>query len=370
MRKNYGVFTTTLMLICILLSLKGILCNPIPVPNLIMPREYINITIREALVNGEIKYLAIVDCEYPFRNVNYSAVKMLFPVPEDSFNIHVYIGEMEIKWTYSEEFYSTILGCIPMIEWAITNLPKEFTIKVHYEHYLATWKSKPVLIYALGTGKYLNFHAKETVAEVHIKTEFPIFDYQVYLDDDLNTSKNVGGEAIDIKLEFRSGMFRPFTRDLIFTFSPREGELKMWTDKDEYGIGENVVIILENLSNDIIYLPNAAPWTIIDEDGNTIFSPIAIQVLTPVNPKTRKHWVWNQKDNEGVQVGPGNYTVVLETLDGYKLIAKFSIIEGPEKPGETPPSDLLSPWQNAIVMSLVMILTVIAAYAIHTIKRT
>ncbi|MCS7385311.1 MAG: hypothetical protein NDF55_01030 [archaeon GB-1867-005] len=153
--------------------------------------------------------------------------------------------------------------------------------------------------------------------------------------------------------------------DLISNSEPELNELKLWTDKNEYNIGEKVVIILENRGNATIYLPNSAPWIIMDDDGKIIYAPIAIQVITPVKPKSAKYWSWDQIDNKGKQIKPGTYTVFLKTIDGRILTAKIGVVSDQGKYEET-----LSPQQSAIIMILIVVTTIGIANIIHSIKQT
>ena len=93
--------------------------------------------------------------------------------------------------------------------------------------------------------------------------------------------------------------------------------------KDEYKIGERVTFRLINNCDEDLILPNSAPWIIKDSRGETIFSPISLQVITRIKPRSFKEWSWNQKDNQGRNVGPGTYHIEIKTIN--RGVFKLSI---------------------------------------------
>lgn len=102
------------------------------------------------------------------------------------------------------------------------------------------------------------------------------------------------------------------------------GELR--TSKSRYDAGENVMIIFTNTGETVINLSNAAPLTILDGVGRTIFRPISLQVLTPVSPGERKTWIWSQRDDSNRLVRMGSYRVDLQTLNAGVFRADFQIL--------------------------------------------
>ncbi len=106
----------------------------------------------------------------------------------------------------------------------------------------------------------------------------------------------------------------------------RIDNLILEVDRNVYVIGEEVKIIFRNISNETIFLSNSAPWRIVDEYGNLVFSPIALQVLTPIKPGSFKVWIWNQKDNFGNQIKPGSYRVIFRA-GNYEFSVGFKIVK-------------------------------------------
>lgn len=99
------------------------------------------------------------------------------------------------------------------------------------------------------------------------------------------------------------------------------------TSKETYRTSEDVILILENKCEFTLVLPNPAPWLIINESGEIIFSPITIQVIESVEPGLTLTWKWDQRDNEGRTAPPGTYYARLNTLNAGSFLASFEIIK-------------------------------------------
>jgi len=84
------------------------------------------------------------------------------------------------------------------------------------------------------------------------------------------------------------------------------------TNKDVYGISEEVVIVLENNCDYTLVLPNSAPWKLFDSNLKEVFKPIALQVISEIRPGSNRVWLWDQKDYNGARVLPRIYYIFLE----------------------------------------------------------
>jgi len=304
--------------------------NPIPVPTIIMPQEFINATIYEK----DGGYIAEVHGEYPFRNVGYSEVSMKYPVPPDSESIQVLIDGKPVRWEWLDEYYETMLGSYRMITWTLRSPPEKFTVTVCYTHRLKEMTGKQAFLYALGTGRHLEYYAKRTVAYVNVSLLSPISKYEIYLGEELQEIGKGTGNHTSITFKVESEMFRPLTKDFLLLFTPKHKPIqaRIYTDKKIYRTGEPVKIIFENIGEETIHLPNSAPWVILNSQMKPVFTPIALQVVTPVDPGDKLEWVWNQKDNRGLQVPPGRYMVALR-VGACAFVASFEIRKAWEFPG-------------------------------------
>ena len=77
-------------------------------------------------------------------------------------------------------------------------------------------------------------------------------------------------------------------------------------------LGQPITITLKNNSNVQVDLPDACliDWVSTGSTctGQTVFSPICAQVITPVPPGSSVSFVWDQKDDLGQQVPVGTYS--------------------------------------------------------------
>ncbi len=205
--------------------------NPIPYPTLLMPEEYIDVTISRK--NGVL--WAAVDGEYPFENLDVNTVTMYYPVPPSSpaEKTSVKIDDTSLSWSYCEppKMYPTVVGDFPMIYWVIIPVPQNFTIKTHYEHPLPIIDEKYSFLYATGTGRYLGHpYAKETTAyiKMHISKDVAPRECQI----NVYTVANVSGDWVrnpanyvmtpdvgkwEITLTLVSELFAPLEEDTLVT---------------------------------------------------------------------------------------------------------------------------------------------------------
>ncbi len=152
------------LVVVALASCPALLANPIPVPTLIMDREYITVYLRVTRSG----LLVTVEGTYPFENVGHSSATMYFPVPPEALRggrVEVYCDGTEVRWSVSGETYKTAVGKFPVIVWRLDGLKKNFTIVVRYSYSLPSPPYR--VLYAMATGRFLNgTYAKQCVAEV------------------------------------------------------------------------------------------------------------------------------------------------------------------------------------------------------------
>ena len=191
--------------------------NPIPIPSILMPEEYIDIELTS--IDGVIR--AKVDGAYPFWNAGYDTVDMYYPIPPDSENISVELDNEPLDWSYNPwMWYPTIVGVWPMICWNIYPAPQSFEIKTHYEHAVPVLDNVCTLVYAMGTGKYLEYYSKQTTAYVTVRIDFAHENLKVYADSEPidNYDITVENGATILTLTRISNEFQPLLEDLILTF--------------------------------------------------------------------------------------------------------------------------------------------------------
>ena len=97
------------------------------------------------------------------------------------------------------------------------------------------------------------------------------------------------------------------------------------TGRKKYYLNEPVRILLMNLSNSTILLPNTAPWEIADEKGTLIYVPMRRRSEVKLRPGDSLVWTWYQVGGMGVSIKPGTYLVKLKLLNGTVLEYTFEV---------------------------------------------
>ncbi|HEY9206245.1 MAG TPA: hypothetical protein VIO58_10030 [Candidatus Methanoperedens sp.] len=99
------------------------------------------------------------------------------------------------------------------------------------------------------------------------------------------------------------------------------------TDKSAYNQGELVTFTITNDGTETIDLPNSAPWRV--ENAKTVervFTPIALDVITPLDPGQSMSWTWDQSNDEGKQVPAGTYRGGIRSSIGENFTQEFEIL--------------------------------------------
>ena len=84
--------------------------------------------------------------------------------------------------------------------------------------------------------------------------------------------------------------------------------LLITTDKQSYNLSETVNITIKNVGNQsLTFSDSALGLRIKNLNTGEIYRLVAAQVLTDLNPNESKSLKWNQEDNDGAQIKPGNF---------------------------------------------------------------
>lgn len=206
-------------------------------PLLSMPIEYVNYTI--VRVNGTL--WAKIDGTYPIHLsadsscVSLQSLLMVYPTPPGTVNIHVALNETELVWgnytqTYPAALHHTAVGDWPMINCAIAPLSDFFTLKIHYEHPLATVNDSFLFLYDLNISPYLSPESPSSTAYFNIRFEENIQHLEAYTtetDTDwnpINYMLGVENEAQMVAIQIQSEYSKPLLGDLAITFSTNGNE--------------------------------------------------------------------------------------------------------------------------------------------------
>ncbi len=156
-------------------------------PQLAMPIEHINYTI--ARINGIL--WAKIDGEYPIQiqrrpDCAFSGeLPMVYPMPPDTTNIHVWLGDRELGWSnyteiYPEALHHTAIGDWWMIHSVLDNIEDSFVLKIHYEHPLERVNGSHMFLYDLNISPYLSEQNKTSTAYFTVRLEANTTDLQAY----------------------------------------------------------------------------------------------------------------------------------------------------------------------------------------------
>ena len=228
---------------------RSVAANPLPVPPLKMPEEYIDVTI--SLSNGTL--WAKVDGTYPLYKfdigdqdprilINYTEFafvadyqNILYPVPPNTTNISAKMNETELSWTnatetHPEVIHSTAIGDWPYITWGISPIPDHLVIKTHYDHPIPTKNGNYTFLYPLILWTYLNPWCNKSTAYFNVRMEINCANLNLYTVGsngiwnpvDYTITKENTAEIITFKIV--SEWSKPLPGDLVITLKDPEPE--------------------------------------------------------------------------------------------------------------------------------------------------
>ncbi len=91
--------------------------------------------------------------------------------------------------------------------------------------------------------------------------------------------------------------------------------LVITTNEARYRIGEPVTITVKNIGDETLTFPNSAVDPKI-QNMNTgqMYSVVAAQVTTELQPGASRMLTWNQEDDNGNNVPAGSYTAIVQGI--------------------------------------------------------
>ena len=153
------------------------------IPTLSMPIEHVNYTISS--VNGTL--WARIDGEYPItiQNQFNGDLPMVYPMPPETTNIHVWLGGQELSWrNYTElnpdALHQTAIGDWWMIYSILPNVSGFFELKIHYEHSLEMVNGSYLFLYDLNISPYLSEQNQNSTAYFSVRIETNATNLHVY----------------------------------------------------------------------------------------------------------------------------------------------------------------------------------------------
>ncbi len=197
-----------------------------------MPIEYVNYTI--TAINGSL--WAMVEGDYPIfisNQPDYGFVEelpMVYPMPPNTTNIHVYLADKELSWTnytqtYPDKLHHTALGDWWMIHSILGNVSGFFELKIHYEHPLQTVNGNYMFLYDLNINPYLSPQNTNSTCIYTIHVDANITGFQAYTSEtdvkwnpiDYTTIREDTKQTVFIR-EY-SEYDKPLLGDLVIEFS-------------------------------------------------------------------------------------------------------------------------------------------------------
>ena len=91
------------------------------------------------------------------------------------------------------------------------------------------------------------------------------------------------------------------------SFAPAQG-VSFYVKPKEAALGQMVLVVLDNQSTNTLFLPGGLwPWSMYDDKNALAYAPPALPVSSPIPPRTKMQWPWDQRDRNGKLVAPGAY---------------------------------------------------------------
>lgn len=97
-------------------------------------------------------------------------------------------------------------------------------------------------------------------------------------------------------------------------------------DKINYHIGEPIHIrIINSGTVPLTFSDSAYGLKILGLDGTILFTPVSAQVISTMQPKEEKTFVWDQTKTDGSKIFEGRYKIVSSTSLGVGNVIEKSV---------------------------------------------
>jgi len=343
--------------------------NPIPLPTIILEHEYITIEISKVHNKLDVTVFG----HYPFKNYGYKDIMMYFPIPPEALdgNISVFIDGKPIEWDIvwsivvdgKNKSYTTVLGDYPLLKWHIKNVPDKFTVSARYEYIISSEKGVYKILYAMATGRFFDYYAKQCTAEVKIIfRNLNSYEAKITLTPPPNQYPGktsfkyiIKGDHDEIEIVEQSDPFRGLDRDLLIEIYGREAEkwipakpmdINIKLDKEDnttlttvimtfnhagYKVDWEACIIKDKVINIYtdVYMWTGPSAQVITEKKNTyklVLTPGEYTLNVYVNGQLMKKFIINIGNGENNQTNNGNSNKSDDLQAANKYIIGISIL--------------------------------------------
>lgn len=111
--------------------------------------------------------------------------------------------------------------------------------------------------------------------------------------------------------------------------------LSIIPEKINYRLGEPVhVRIINSGTVPLTFSDSSYGLKIVGLDGTVIFLPVSAQVVSTLNPKEEKTFVWDQTKTDGSKIFQGRYKIVSSTWTDSSNMLKKSVTINIFKPNQ------------------------------------
>src|SRR5207245_6017564 len=111
--------------------------------------------------------------------------------------------------------------------------------------------------------------------------------------------------------------------------------LSIIPDKITYRVGEPVHIrIINSGTIPLTFSDSSYGLKVVGLDGTVIFLPVSDQVISTLNPKEEKSFVWDQIKTDGSKIFQGRYKIISSTWTDSTNVLKKSVTINIFKPNQ------------------------------------
>jgi len=166
---------------------------------------------------------------------------MVYPMPPQTKNIHVWLGDQELSWSnYTQlnpgALHHTAIGDWWMITSVLSNVSGFFVLEIHYEHPLEVVNGSCLFLYDLNISPYLSPRSTNSTAYFTIRMEANASNLRVFTTETdvkwnpISYSTTKEGSTQIVQIQMHSEYSQPLLGDLVVVFSESEQveEFNQW----------------------------------------------------------------------------------------------------------------------------------------------
>ena len=103
--------------------------------------------------------------------------------------------------------------------------------------------------------------------------------------------------------------------------------LSIITEKTNFKLGEDIVIKIVNSGTvPLTFSDSSYGLRIIGLDGSLFYSPVSLQVISVLEPREEKTFVWDQTKSDGEKINQGRYKIVSSTIKSEEKALEKSLV--------------------------------------------